>query len=110
MKRDRQLLTLLLKGWAQDHDYNFQINDPASGDDGLVNTGSHLTWLIQEKGANLDLLGLLDRFELLFENRRAKKHPDGMYCKKCQNFYQYAEPNQDDGSLLCYSCRANPYR
>lgn len=31
--------------------------------------------------------------------------PDGMACKKCRNFYHYAEPNQDDGTLVCYSCR-----
>jgi hypothetical protein len=31
--------------------------------------------------------------------------PDGCACKKCLNFYHMAEPNQPDGTLLCYSCR-----
>lgn len=110
MKRDRDLLLLLLKSWAQDHDYNYQINDPNDGEEGLNNTAAFFSWLIQEKKTNIDLLSLLDRLEIFMENRRSKKHPDGMYCKKCQNFYQYAEPNQHDGSLLCYSCRKNPYR
>ena len=35
---------------------------------------------------------------------------DGMRCKNCDEFYQYAEANQEDGTLLCYSCRLTPYR
>lgn len=35
---------------------------------------------------------------------------DGISCCKCQDFFYMAEPNQDDGTLLCWSCRANPYR
>lgn len=30
---------------------------------------------------------------------------DGCHCKKCKEFYPYAEPNQEDGTLICYSCR-----
>ncbi len=30
---------------------------------------------------------------------------DGCFCKKCKEFYQYAEPNQTDGTLICYGCR-----
>lgn len=30
---------------------------------------------------------------------------DGFPCKKCQNFFQYSLPNQDDGTLICWSCR-----
>lgn len=30
---------------------------------------------------------------------------DGCFCKKCKEYYQYAEPNQDDGTLICYGCR-----
>lgn len=35
---------------------------------------------------------------------------DGLCCKVCREFYQFSEPNQSDGSLICYQCRANPYR
>ncbi len=30
---------------------------------------------------------------------------DGCDCKKCGDFYKYAEPNQSDGTLICYKCR-----
>lgn len=30
---------------------------------------------------------------------------DGISCRKCTNFYKYAEPNQPDGTLICWSCR-----
>ena len=35
---------------------------------------------------------------------------DGMSCIVCQEFFFMAEPNQENGSLVCYSCRKNPYR
>lgn len=34
-----------------------------------------------------------------------KKDKDGCDCKKCREFYPYAEPNQEDGTLVCYKCR-----
>ena len=41
------------------------------------------------------------------QEKKTKKKPeeDGCVCKKCKQFYQYAEPNQEDGTLICYSCR-----
>lgn len=35
---------------------------------------------------------------------------DGLTCKICKDFYRYAAPNQPDDTLICYSCRRNPYR
>ena len=37
-------------------------------------------------------------------------HTDGTICISCKKFYPYAEPNQEDKTLICYSCRDNPYR
>lgn len=34
-----------------------------------------------------------------------KKDSDGCACKKCREFYPYAEANQPDGTLVCYACR-----
>jgi hypothetical protein len=34
-----------------------------------------------------------------------EKNKDGCTCKKCQEFFPYAESNQDDGSLICYGCK-----
>lgn len=110
MHKDRLLLAKLLKSWAQDHDVNYIIADPEEGDQGVENTGAYLSWVLKENNGILDLVGLLDRLELYVERaRRIPHHPDGMFCRKCQSFYQFAEPNQPDGTLLCYSCRSNPY-
>lgn len=35
---------------------------------------------------------------------------DGMCCSNCGEFFAMASPNQEDGTLICYSCRFNPYR
>lgn len=34
-----------------------------------------------------------------------KEKSDGCTCKKCREYFPYAEPNQDDGTLICYACR-----
>ena len=34
-----------------------------------------------------------------------KINKDGCSCKKCKEFYPYAQANQDDGTLICYACR-----
>lgn len=39
------------------------------------------------------------------EPAEKKDHSDGCVCKKCQELFPYAEPNQEDGTLICYACR-----
>jgi hypothetical protein len=95
--------------WAQEHDPSLQIADPEHGDEGINKTASFFSWVIKETDVNIDLLTLLDRLELYVLNVKNKKFPDGMFCRKCQNFYKFAEPNMTDGTLLCYSCRNSPY-
>jgi hypothetical protein len=34
-----------------------------------------------------------------------KENKEGCNCKKCKEYFPYAEPNQDDGTLICYACR-----
>jgi hypothetical protein len=34
-----------------------------------------------------------------------KINKDGCKCKKCKEFFPYAEANQPDGTLVCYGCR-----
>lgn len=41
---------------------------------------------------------------------QTKSLTDGMFCAKCNEFFQMAEPNQSDGTLVCYQCRINPWR
>ena len=40
------------------------------------------------------------------EANAKKKNENGMNCTQCNFFNQYiTEPNQDDGTYLCYKCR-----
>lgn len=34
---------------------------------------------------------------------------EGHACCKCKNFYPFSEPNQPNGTLVCYSCRKYPF-
>lgn len=34
---------------------------------------------------------------------------DGMPCIRCKEFFNMAEPNQADGTLLCWSCTKYPF-
>ena len=34
-----------------------------------------------------------------------KPNKDGCSCIKCEEFYPFGEPNQSDGTLICWSCR-----
>jgi len=45
--------------------------------------------------------------EVAENTRRNSNKPDGEFCAKCGEFYQMAEPNQPDGTLICWRCR-NP--
>ncbi len=29
----------------------------------------------------------------------------GYHCNRCKDFFEFAEPNQKDGSFKCFSCR-----
>jgi hypothetical protein len=36
---------------------------------------------------------------------------EGMYCEgKCNEYFQWAGPNQEDGTFICGPCRENPWR
>jgi hypothetical protein len=109
MTRQRRILEQLIKSWAQDHDPGHVIADYDVSEEAMKKTQGYFTWVITERIANIDLLTLVDRIEIFLENRRNRKHPDGMFCKNCQNFYQFAEANQPDGTLICYSCNNSPY-
>lgn len=34
---------------------------------------------------------------------------DGMSCSICKEFFPMAEANQEDGTMICWACRQNPY-
>lgn len=109
LNKDRMILSKIIKSWAQDHDKNYQIDDPDPTDQGVANTAAFLSWILQENKSCVDLVALLDRLELFFSAQKRSQLSKGMSCKKCKSFCDFAEPNQEDGTLLCYSCRNHPY-
>lgn len=36
---------------------------------------------------------------------KKKREKDGCFCEKCKEFFPFAEPNQSNDTLICYSCR-----
>jgi len=105
MSKDRELLAQLLKSWAQNHTTGYIVADTALGDRGVSNTGAFFTWLVRETDCHIELVDLLNRLEEYVESIRRRKGMDGMFCCKCGQFYDFAEANQEDGSMICYSCR-----
>lgn len=39
------------------------------------------------------------------EPKEKQSSKNGCDCKKCKNYFPYAEPNQEDGTLICWACR-----
>lgn len=66
----------------------------------------------QCKALGIDHKFLDERIIYISESMVYKVHTilDGMACKNCKEFFQMATPNQPDGTLICWSCRQNPYR
>lgn len=109
MTRDRNQLAALIKQWAQAHTKDWQIDNPDLTDQGMKRSSQALDWVLKQGDTNLDLLSLLNDLEKFLEQKKKRSLADGMYCKICKQFYDFAEPNQSDGSLICYTCRENPY-
>lgn len=36
---------------------------------------------------------------------KKKSEKDGCFCKKCKEWSEFSEPNQEDGTFVCYTCR-----
>lgn len=106
--RNRQALEQLVKEWAQNHSSGYNIADYELTEEALSRTAGYLTWVVKEGHANIDLVSLVDRIQDLVDRQSTHRNPDGMYCKKCNDFVEFAEPNQSDGSMICYSCRTIP--
>lgn len=66
----------------------------------------------QCKHLGIDKRFLNEQIAYVQENQiyRVSSVLDGMSCIVCQDFFPMAEPNQENGSLICYACRKNPYR
>ena len=67
--------------------------------------GSNEIFFIKEIGPDEPV----DKKFIISEYSAEVKAPknDGCNCAKCKQYFPYAEPNQADGTLVCYSCRKN---
>jgi formylmethanofuran dehydrogenase subunit E len=43
----------------------------------------------------------------IYQSKVSSKKTNGLNCKKCKEFFNYAESNQEDGTLICWGCRNN---
>lgn len=48
--------------------------------------------------------------DLVPPTEKPLKKIDGMKCSHCLEYFHFAEPNQPDGTMICFQCRENPYR
>lgn len=107
ISKERSLIINLIYSWVQDHTMDWILTSASQSDESIDTSSSNFTHVIRSAGVDLDLLTLVDRLELLLRNRLVNAKGDGCFCTKCNNFYPMAQPNQSDGTLICYSCR-NP--
>jgi hypothetical protein len=64
------------------------------------------------KELNIDLKFLNEQFVYISSDLVAQIRSifDSVMCAHCKEFFPMAEPNQEDGTLICYNCRLDPYR
>lgn len=62
------------------------------------------TWITIPIAAPAEEIGTPDQ-DLAVPVEKKKINKDGCRCRKCKEFYPYAQANQEDGTLICYSCR-----
>lgn len=104
MTKERNLAINLIYSWAQSHTDKWVITRESQSDDAINQVASDISYVFQTDKVMVDLLSLVDRLELLLKNKMTRK-ATGCQCIKCKQWYDWALPNQDDGTLICYTCR-----
>lgn len=85
---------------------NFSFSREFILDNFLIHVHNDLNDLAVELNISIEQLKN-HRHILIINKDRFNGFSDGCLCIKCKEFFPYAEPNQQDGSLICYGCR-NP--
>jgi hypothetical protein len=60
---------------------------------------------IENKFLNEEITYIQDNMVASIDSIRS-----GISCKICREHFPYAEANQEDGTMICFSCHQNPYR
>lgn len=106
----RDIIARIIKHWASSHHSGYQISAGTEDDDSISMTGAHLTWVLQKHSdVGINLLYLLDCIDLYVSNTDISRKNGGCICLKCKSFVYMTEPNQTNGTFICYSCRQNPF-
>ena len=79
----------------------YTITIPSGSGYGTCSTGGNIVFT---SGTGTGQISF-DDIDLAVPVDEKKEISDGCTCKKCKEYYQYAEPNQDDGTLICFGCR-----
>lgn len=94
-----QTITIPTTAAAPGQTYTITIG---AGNTGVCSTGGNL---VLTPGIGTCPQISFDDIDLAVPVNEKKEISDGCTCRKCKEYYQYAEPNQDDGTLICYGCR-----
>lgn len=71
----------------------------------VYNEFEEISNLIDYIGAATRIVGIND-----IRIKKLSFYEDGCKCVNCKEFYPMAVPNQPNNTLICYSCRDNPWR
>lgn len=76
-----------------------------------MSNGSRLSRWAREK-FEIDAKYANDRVFFISEEHIIKVHKesDQTMCKVCKEWFHMAQPNQLDGTLICWQCRQDPWR
>jgi formylmethanofuran dehydrogenase subunit E len=68
----------------------------------MSNDDDVLFWL---EGESMEYEFMYQQLDLFDKDKITDKKKTGCACAKCGEFYPWGEPNQEDGTLKCWSCR-----
>jgi len=68
-------------------------------------SGGNIIFTIGTGGGGGGVCAPDPEIELALPVEKKKKESAGCKCKKCKEFFEFAEPNQEDGTLVCWACR-----
>jgi hypothetical protein len=106
----RKVIAQIIKNWAASHHAGYSISVGDEDDVSVSLTGSYFTWVIQNcPDTVIDLVQLLNSIDNFIKSTETSRQSGGSVCLKCKTFINMAEPNQPNGTFICYSCRQNPF-
>lgn len=76
----------------------------STGGGGGGGNGGYITWTVTTGNGGWTIMNPPIPIEAKPEAKK-KSNKDGCDCKKCKEKYEWAEPNQEDGSFVCWECR-----